>query len=56
MSFLGVETASERFDFAEDETEAERADVLAKKFSATTGKEPRYQIHTAFWPFLEIAV
>jgi hypothetical protein len=54
VSFLGVETADDRFEFFEDETGAERAEVLARKHSEKTGKQPRYQVHTAFRQYLEL--
>ena len=54
VSFLGVETADARFEFFEDETGAERAEVLARKHSDRTGKQPRYQVHTAFRQYLEL--
>ncbi len=41
ISFLGLETGDDRFEFCEHGTEAERAEVLARKFSDASGKPRR---------------
>lgn len=54
MSFLGEETAPNKFQYVEGETDSRRLDVLARKYSERAGHEPRYSIHPAYRSYLEI--
>jgi hypothetical protein len=54
MSFLGVETAPNKFQYIEGETDSRRLDVLARKYSERAEQEPRYSIHPAYRSYLEI--
>ena len=54
MSFLGVETAPNRFQYVEGETDSRRLDVLARKYSERAKQEPRYSIHPAYRSYLEV--
>lgn len=54
LSFLGVEVAANDFRFAEDPLTRDRDIKLAQRWAAGRGHELRYQVHPAFWPFLEI--
>lgn len=54
MSFLGVETAPNKFQFVEGEADSRRLDVLARKYSERAEQEPRYSIHPAYRSYLEI--
>ena len=54
MSFLGVETAPNKFQYIEGETDSRRLDVLARKYSERAAQEPRYSIHPAYRSYLEI--
>jgi hypothetical protein len=51
VSFIGIETGPDRFDFAEDPQAMRRADVIAARLA----DGPRYRIHSAFRPYLDIA-
>jgi hypothetical protein len=48
LGFLGLETASEIFDYGGTDGEMRRADVLAKKHKRATGRRSRYEIHPAY--------
>ncbi len=54
LSFLGVEIRPDEFDFSDDPSAKRRADVLARRLVEKLGHEPRYAIHPAFRPYLEI--
>jgi hypothetical protein len=54
VAFLGVETASERFEFPEQILGVERAQVLARKLSEMRGTEPRLAVHPAYRAYLEM--
>lgn len=54
IAFLGVETATGRFEFPEQNQEADRAQVLARKLSDARGAVPRLTIHPAYRAYLEI--
>lgn len=54
MSFLGVETAPNKFQYFEGEADSRRLDVLARKYSERAEQEPRYSIHPAYRSYLEI--
>jgi len=54
MSFLGEETAPDKFQYVEGEADSRRLDVLARKYSERVGQEPRYSIHPAYRSYLEI--
>jgi hypothetical protein len=51
VSFIGIETGPDRFDFAEDIKAMKRADVMAARLRDGA----RYRIHSAFRPYLDIA-
>jgi hypothetical protein len=53
ISFLGIETAPNRFEFCEHGTDAERAEVLARKLGDSSGAS-RLAIHPAFWEYIEV--
>ena len=55
VSFLGIETGDGVFDFSEDLQARQRADVMARRFARTRGGDVRYQVHSAFRPYLGIA-
>ncbi len=54
VSFLGVETAPNKFQYVEGEADSRRLDVLARKYSERAKQEPRYSIHPAYRSYLEI--
>jgi hypothetical protein len=55
LSFLGVEVAADKFEFADSEETLRRALVLARKAEDRMGRPPRYIVHAAYRPYLEIA-
>jgi hypothetical protein len=54
LSFLGVETRDGEFAYSDDPRDMQRADVLARKLGSARSLGPRYRIHPAFRPYLEI--
>jgi Cdc6-like AAA superfamily ATPase len=54
VSFIGIETAEDRYEYPEAGHATERANVLAKKLAAQRGATPRYAIHPAYRSYLEI--
>jgi hypothetical protein len=54
MSFLGVETTPNKFQYVEGEADSRRLDVLARKYAERAVQEPRYSIHPAYQSYLEI--
>jgi hypothetical protein len=54
LSFLGRETRTDQFDYAENPRDKRRLDALANRFAATEGREPRYRIHPAYQAYLEV--
>lgn len=54
VSFVGLETASQRFEFPAGGHSASRADVLARKFAAEQESGVRYAVHPAFRAYLEM--
>lgn len=54
LSFLGMEVAQDRFDYADEEREMHRADTLAARLSTTRGESARFAIHPAFRAYLQI--
>lgn len=53
VSFLGIETKKDRFDFPEIGRATEKAEILARK-TAKTEASTRHIVHPAYRPFLEI--
>jgi hypothetical protein len=54
VSFLGVETGPNRFQYIEGESDSLKLDVLARKYCEQSRHEPRYSIHPAYRTYLEI--
>ena len=54
LSFLGIETSEEHFEYADESSEFRRADVLARRVAERIGEE-RFEVHPAYRPFLEIS-
>jgi hypothetical protein len=54
VSFLGVEVGPGRFEYVEGDADSRRLDVLARKYSESTGEEPRFSIHPAYRSYLEV--
>lgn len=54
LTFLGIEVKQDKFRFAEDEQEARKEAVLARKLAETSGYPARYRINSAFCAFLEV--
>jgi hypothetical protein len=54
LSFLGVEVQDDDFRFPESATELKKTTVLARNLCSRRGAPPRYLVHRAFRPFLEI--
>lgn len=55
VEFLGWQTGVERFSFGAEGSNARLAQVLARKYAATSNGALRYRIHPAFWDYLEIS-
>jgi len=55
VEFLGWQTGVERFSFGAEGSNARLAQVLARKYAATSNSALRYRIHPAFWDYLEIS-
>jgi hypothetical protein len=54
VTFLGLETRKDRFRFVEDPQEYRKALSLAKQVARHARRGLRFQIHYAFWAFLEV--
>jgi hypothetical protein len=54
LTFLGIEVRENEFRFAEDEQEARKDAVLARRLAETLGRPSRFKINPAFCAFLEI--
>lgn len=54
VSFLGLETSVDNFEFPPNGVDMERVKVLARKHSELKRTEPRYTIHQGYRPYLEI--
>lgn len=54
LGFLGLETTYGSFDYGGTDGEMKRANVLARKHQKATGRSPRFQIHPAYRPYLDI--
>lgn len=55
VSFLGLETRKDRFRFVDDPQEYRKALKLAQQVARHQRRSLRYQIHPAFWAFLELS-
>jgi hypothetical protein len=55
LTFLGREVGAGDFRFADDIDESRKVAVLAERTARGNGGVKRYQIHCAFWSFLEVA-
>lgn len=55
LTFLGPEVQDGVFRFAEGPEESAKNHILARKLAARIGKPIRYQIHHAYWPYLEVS-
>lgn len=53
-SFLGLEIREDAFAFADDLRRPGLADALARRLAAESPVGPRFQVHPAFRPYLEI--
>jgi hypothetical protein len=54
VSFLGVETSDDRFEYPDSGHATDRANVLARKLAEQRGTELRYAVHPAYRSYLEI--
>jgi hypothetical protein len=54
VSFLGIEVRDDEFTFSDDAQEKRRANVMARRLSTRRNASPRYLVHSAFRPYLEI--
>jgi hypothetical protein len=55
LSFLGQEVRSGEYEFAEDSRQRRRMDGLAARLAAREGRDPSFQIHPAYQPYLEVS-
>lgn len=53
-SFLGVETADDRFEYVEGEAAARRKIRVAERYSVNHSRPLRFRVHPAFRPYLEV--
>lgn len=53
-SFLGVETAEDRFEYVEGASEARRKHRVAERYCKNRDRSLRFRVHPAFRPFLEV--
>ena len=53
LTFLGLETKEDEFDFTDVPEESRKNKMLARRFAMRTGQEERFQVHKAFRAFLE---
>lgn len=54
LSFLGLETRRNTFDFSERPSERKKAETMASRLSRRTRTPRQYKVHPAFHAFLEI--
>jgi hypothetical protein len=54
VSFLGIEVRDDEFNFSDDDQEKRRGNVMARRLSTHRNAPPRYLVHSAFRPYLEI--
>lgn len=54
LSFLGVETSAERFEYAEDPGDLRRLLALSAGYGRTAERPPQYEVHPAFHAYLGI--
>jgi hypothetical protein len=54
LTFLGLETAQDRYGYVEDAADVERDKVLARKLAEARGSPARVEVHPAFRAFLDI--
>lgn len=54
LSFLGLVTADGQVSFTDSPREKQRADILARRLATNEGDDVRYQVHPAFWAYLEM--
>jgi hypothetical protein len=55
LSFLGVETAQDRFSYEEDARDERKLAALARNLEDKRGEAARYEIHPAYRPYLEVS-
>lgn len=54
LLFIGIETREGQYAFPVTEGEWRRSSSLADHLSKAKRRPPRYEIHPAFWPYLEL--
>lgn len=54
LTFLGIETAPNRFSFVEDPLERLRDEALVRHFETTYGRPALLQVHPAYRSYLEV--
>jgi hypothetical protein len=54
VSFLGIKTGETGAVFADVAREKQRADILARKWAKQTKGTVAYEVHPAFWAYLEM--
>ena len=54
VGFLGVITGSGSAAFSDTPREKQKADVLARKRGSDEDDDARYEIHRAYWAYLEL--
>lgn len=54
LTFLGVEVGSGRFAYADEKKELQKNLLLASRFAAARGGEPRYEVNAPFRTYLEL--
>jgi hypothetical protein len=55
LTFLGLEVSRGRFAYADEKKELQKNVVLASRFAAGKGDEPRYEINAPFRSYLELS-
>jgi hypothetical protein len=55
VSFIGIEARDGVFDFSDDVQAKRRADVMARRLARERGTSLRYEVHSAFRPYLAIS-
>lgn len=53
LTFLGLETAEDRFVFSDEPESSRKNKIMARRFARRKGQEERFQIHRVFRAFLE---
>jgi hypothetical protein len=54
VSFIGIRTSDDAAVFSDSPREKQRADVLARRYGRQAGGELTYEVHPAFWAYLEM--